>query len=163
MLQAFIEGIKINDPNITEESIVKINNTFGQAFEFLSSKEGLLLIILPIFILMQWLYFKQFRKPFFLQHVYFLLFVSAQINLLTIPLLLPLLYSYSFYWTLSITTLVIAAVFYFYAELKFYPRITISDIIWRTTLQVISGIIPYIIWFLAVLLTTVFIITRLQW
>jgi len=157
MLEAFMTGIKLQDPSITNERIEKIINIVSPAFEFLSSKEGLLLTSLPVFIVMQWLFFKSFRKPF-LHHVYFLLFISAQINLMTIPLLLPLLFTYSFYWTLSIGTIVLATVFYFYAELKFYPRITMTDIFWRTTLQIITGIIPYFIWLSTVLLISIFIL-----
>lgn len=157
MIDSIIYGAKMGNPNITNEEIENITTLLAPSFEFVSSKEGILILTFPVIMILQWLFFRSFRKPF-LQHLYFLLYVSAQINLLTIPLMIPFFFTQSLLWFTTVTTLAVSVGIYFYAELKFYPRITFGDIIIRTIGQVAAGAIPFFIWFCAVLAVTIVIV-----
>lgn len=150
MLDGFMNGFKVGNPSITEAEFENQKILFASTFDFLSTKEGILLISFPIIILVQWFFFKKFRKVF-LHHLYFVLYVPAQINLLTIPLMFPVFFSQVLYLPVSIAIAAMSVGIYLYAEYKFYPAITVGNIAARTIGQFVAGLISYLIWFCLVM------------
>ncbi len=152
----FLDGYMKGNPNATPEKAQKLFGMIQYGFEFMMSKEGMIITTLPIMVLLQWLFYRAYRKSFF-QNFHFLLFVSAQTNLLTAPLVLVLWWSpESVYW-LALVTMVLAMPFYFWAVSRFYPKITSDQIILRTFGQVLTGIIPYFVWSAVVMIAAVII------
>lgn len=159
LAKSFEEGYKLGNPSATNEKFQSLMAFIKPGFEFLQTKEGMVLSYIPILIILQWLFYRKYRKSFF-HSFYFCLYVAAQTNLLTIPLIMTLGWSTPAK-VLLVTTSLLSVAFYFYAIPKFYLGITVSQIALRTFGQIIAFIIPFFIWAIFLVLISAFIIQKL--
>ncbi len=155
----FVTGYKLGNPTATDEHVQEIITWVTPGIEFISSKEGGLLIYLPITLLLQWLFYKAFRKSFY-HNLYFLLYISAQVNLITIPIILILGWAPSMFGWLFLLFVGSTVAFYFYALPKFYTGIRVEQIVIRTLGQVIVGIAPLFLWFMILFITYTLVYNR---
>ena len=155
-VQFFQMGYKMGSPTATDEQVLEAIELIKPGIDFISSKEGMMLTTLPILVVLQWLFFRKYRKSF-LHNLFFLLFITAQINLLTIPLIfIPALFP-SLLTLVFIGIIIFTMVFYFRAMPTFYTNITTDQIILRTIGQFAVGLVPFIIWFCIVFVGAIFI------
>lgn len=142
---------------LSPEEQAKMESNIREAQDFLMSKEGSLIVALPLMVLFQWLFYKKYRKSFY-HHLYFLLFVSAQLNLLTLPLTLTLLVP-----ELVVASWVIMCIllfgFWLYAEFHFYHA-SKSELVLRKFWQMLAMIIPSLVWIMLVTFVVLMITMR---
>jgi hypothetical protein len=144
------------NPEIPKEEFVEVTNALGKGVQFITSQQGLLLSFFPVMVLFQWLFFKRFRKPFH-EHLYFFLYCTAQINILSIPFIVITVLFPSTYF-LIVSMISIASIIYLLrAEYEFYQPITYGQVLSINSWASLAAIIPLIIWFLMVWVIAAFI------
>jgi hypothetical protein len=153
---AIIDIARKAKPSITVDKIEKIQRIVNPSLEFIMSKEGMFSVSFPIVILVQWLFYKYYRKRF-LHHLYFMLYVSAQINILTLPFFIPIYFTPTLLWPITLASLPVAVYIYLYAERKFYPNITSKTLAMRTIGQIPVCTILLLGWYYIVFGITIFI------
>ena len=137
LLEFFTTGFRLVNPDISSE---RIKALYDSAELIEKSKEARIISRLLGLILFQWLFFRTYRKRF-LPHLYFSLFVLAQIDFLSLPLFIPVFFDPSFIRiTMSVVPVVGAAV-YLYAALNFYPGLTIISLVLRAAGLYVAGFI----------------------
>lgn len=142
---------------LSPEEQQKLHADVRKAQEFLMSKEGTLIIGLPLMLLFQWLFYKRYRKSFY-HHLYFMLFVSAQLNILTFPLTFTLVNP-----ALTAASIVILCIvlfgFWLYAEFDFYdaPK---GTLVLRKIWQMLAMTIPSILWLTLVTFAAMLIVMK---
>jgi hypothetical protein len=160
--EGFINMMKASDPNMSAEKIERLTSSINGSYEFLfTSQYGMLLILIPVFLPLQWLFFRRYRKSF-IHHLYFYLYASAQLNILTLPALM-LVYLAPSLSTLILTLIsILVLLFYYYAEFKFFTGISIKQLIVRNVAAIAISIIPLVVWLCMVWFITFFIFLKLN-
>ena len=156
---AFENGLRA-DGSMDEEKITQFMAALQRTLSFVFSKEGMLLTTWPIIALFQWLFFKKYKKRF-IHHLYFLLFVFAHANILTLPLIALVALSPALLTATLVAGSIATLAYYVYAQHQFY-RLPLMDMLGKTAIMFVAAAIPFFIWFYAVMFAAMGIILKFK-
>lgn len=97
----------------------RLNVAFLKALPIVFSQQVFWFVYVPSIVLSWWLLFRMKKKPF-IHHLYFVLFVSAQINIVTWAPKLYRLFSHSGQWMVDWFSLIFSTAFFVVAAKSFY-------------------------------------------
>ncbi len=147
---------------LSDEEVSKFMDITNSTLAFVTSQKGMLIQIIPVWLLFQWLFFKKYRKPFS-HHLYLLMYTGGHSYLLTAPLMIPLFFSEALVVPILTITSLFGIGYYFFAAIKFYPGLRADQFVELTVKQILASIIPGIIWCCLVIAITYAVYFMIIW
>ncbi len=148
------------EPSWSTAEIEKLSHAIRVGENFLGSMQGRILLLLPVYVPIQWFLLRK-HKPRFLHHLYFYLFTAAQINAWDVPLLLIFPFVPGVSITLMFVMSLLAVIYLFYSAYRFFEGITVTQLVMKSVAGLALAVVPMMIWYFTLWSASTYVLYKL--